>query len=330
MNKIIQKIILISLLAGLVLAGCQGSAPPAADTATPTPTPTETPQLLATRPQATSQAATPGPTQALFPTFTPGPIVADFKQVDIGGRKLNLVCMGSGSKTVVFDSGLGLDYKGWISVMQQVQGQARACAYDRAGIGESDAAAKPRTSQQMADDLKALLSKGRVPGPYILVAQASASFDALLYAHKYPHEVAGIVLVDGSHPDQYTRAAAILPTPAAGDDAALAAARQQLTGLDSAQNPEGLDFNTSAEQVRTINSLGSIPLSVLTRHALAAIPGLSSEMVTQLEQDWIAQQNELAALSKVSVHQFASHAGQDILAEEPELIVSAIIDLLSK
>jgi pimeloyl-ACP methyl ester carboxylesterase len=256
--------------------------------------------------------------------------VADIKQVDIGGRKLNLVCMGSGSKTVVFDSGLGLGYQVWVSVMQQVQTQTRVCAYDRAGIGDSGPAEQPRTSQQMADDLKALLTKGRVPGPYVLVAHSSASFTALLYATKYTHEVAGIVLVDGSHPDQYTRAAVILPTPAASEDPALAAARLQLTQLDPAQNSEGLDFATSADQVRAVKSLGSIPLTVLTRHPLAALPGLQPEVVGKLEQDWTAMQAELAGLSTASVQRFAAHAGHDIPSEEPDLIISAIADMLSK
>jgi pimeloyl-ACP methyl ester carboxylesterase len=327
-NNLLNKFAVFFLLwMALALTSCQGGAP--LPTETPTPTATETPQHLATRPAATIQPATPEPTLHLFPTFTTGPLVADIKKIDIGGRKLNLVCMGSGSKTVVFDSGLGIGYKTWIAVMQQVQDQARVCAYDRAGLGDSDPAPTPRTSQQMGDDLKALLSKGHVPGPYILVAHATASFDALLYAHKYPREVAGIILVDGSHPDQYTRSAAILPTPASDENPGLAAARKQLTELDPAQNPERLDFNASAEQVRAVKSLGSIPLTVLTRRPLDAIQDVPPEVVSRLEQDWVVLQNALATLSQVSTHQFASHAGHNIPDEEPELVVNAITSLLS-
>ena len=329
-NYSFMKIVVYQiLLAALILSACQGRPPQPTETPTPTLTPTETPHFLATRPAATIEPGTPEPTLKLFPTFTPAALVTDVKKIDIGGRKLNLVCLGGGSKTVVFDSDLGADSQAWSTVMQMAPGEVRLCAYDRAGLGASDPTSTPRTSQQMADDLKALLSKGHVAGPFILVAHGMASFDAILYAHKYPHEVAAIILVDGSHPDQYARSSAILPTAAPDDSPALAASRSRLTGLQPAQNPEGLDFDASAGQVRAVKSLGGVPLAVVSRHPLESIPGVPPEVVASLEQDWTAMQNELAALSSASIHTIAGHAGHNIPGEEPELVAAAISNLLS-
>src|SRR4051812_32204466 len=73
--------------------------------------------------------------------------------VDIGGRKLNLVCMGSGDKTVLFDAG-GSDWSViWALVQPSVARRTRACSYDRAGLGYSDPAPGARSPVAVAEDL---------------------------------------------------------------------------------------------------------------------------------------------------------------------------------
>jgi len=69
------------------------------------------------------------------------------------------MCLGTGSPTVVLDAGLGADSSVWNSVLLKVREFTRVCAYDRAGLGESDPAPKkPRTSQDMVKDLHTLLA----------------------------------------------------------------------------------------------------------------------------------------------------------------------------
>ena len=56
------------------------------------------------------------------------------------GRTINLFCMGSGKRTVLFDAG-GSDWSViWGLVQPRVAARARACSYDRAGLGYSDPA----------------------------------------------------------------------------------------------------------------------------------------------------------------------------------------------
>ena len=57
-----------------------------------------------------------------------------------GKRRLNLYCTGEGSPTVLFDSGLGGNTIQWGLVQPLVAAHTRACSYDRAGLGFSDAA----------------------------------------------------------------------------------------------------------------------------------------------------------------------------------------------
>jgi pimeloyl-ACP methyl ester carboxylesterase len=118
--------------------------------------------------------------------------------IDIGGRRLNLFCLGSGPRTVVFDAG-GSDWSDvWALVQPVVARRARACAYDRAGLGYSDPAPLPRTPVEIAQDLHALVVAAKLSTPLVVVGHSLGGFNVKLYAALYPDEVAGLVLIDPS------------------------------------------------------------------------------------------------------------------------------------
>jgi pimeloyl-ACP methyl ester carboxylesterase len=113
-----------------------------------------------------------------------------------GGRRLNLYCMGSGERTVLFDAG-GSDWSVvWALVQPAVANRARACAYDRAGLGYSDPSAAPRSPAAIVEDLHALVRAAGLRTPLILVGHSLGGFNVKLYAALYPDDVAGLVLVD--------------------------------------------------------------------------------------------------------------------------------------
>src|SRR5215469_17810913 len=87
--------------------------------------------------------------------------------VDAGGFRLNLYCMGSGSPTVVFDSGWGDWAPAWSKVQPEIAKWTRACSYDRAGTGFSDPGPMPRTSVRIAKELHNALHHAAIGGPYI-------------------------------------------------------------------------------------------------------------------------------------------------------------------
>lgn len=131
--------------------------------------------------------------------------------IDIGGRRLNLYCTGSGSPTVVLDAGLGGSTEDWYKVQPEVAKQTQVCSYDRAGMGFSDPAMTKRDPDAVVEDLHALLHSAGIQPPYVLVGHSIAGLYEVLYANRYPREVAGMVGVDPSRPFQAQRFASAAP-----------------------------------------------------------------------------------------------------------------------
>ena len=126
--------------------------------------------------------------------------------IDIGGgRRMNLFCKGSGSPTVVFDSGTGLAGWDWLRVHPAIARKTRACVYDRPGFGFSDPSPRAGTTAHAVDDLHRLLTAANVPPPYVLVGHSYGGMNVQLYAYTHPQQVVGLVNVDGGHEDEAER-----------------------------------------------------------------------------------------------------------------------------
>src|SRR5690349_15455065 len=92
--------------------------------------------------------------------------------VDVGGYRLHIQCVGTGSPTVVLDAGLGGSSLDWSLVQAAIGQTTRVCAYDRAGMGWSESGPAPRTPAQIAGELHTLLGNAGIAGPYVLVAHS--------------------------------------------------------------------------------------------------------------------------------------------------------------
>jgi pimeloyl-ACP methyl ester carboxylesterase len=135
------------------------------------------------------------------PAFAASPFAHPQQMVDIGGRRLHLYCSGEGPVTVVYDSGSGDAGWAWQAVQPEIAKRTRACVYDRAGLGFSDPSPLPGTSVNAVADLHALLGKGGVKPPYVLVGHSYGGANVQLYAYRHPDEVKGLVLVEPFHED---------------------------------------------------------------------------------------------------------------------------------
>ena len=128
-----------------------------------------------------------------------------------GGRRMNLLCEGRGAPTVILEAGAGGSTLEWHQVQPALAKVTRVCAYDRAGMGFSDAGPLPRTAGAVVADLEALLRSAHIPPPYVMVAHSLGSYYVRLYADRHLDQVAGMVLVDPSVEYQDRRFAAVAP-----------------------------------------------------------------------------------------------------------------------
>ena len=282
------------------------------------------------------------------------------KMVDIGDHRLHIHCVGQGSPTVILESGLGTMSADWANVQPEVAKTTRVCAYDRAGTGWSEPGPEPRDPRQIASELHTLLGNAGIDGPYVLVGHSFGGLYVRMYAARFPMEVEGMVLVDASHPDMWTRlppeVVATLKPPTWQVSAMTFLTRLgvfRLTGGDMAEcglparqcqeeraylrstryrvtwGQEMLAPNRDA-QVRATGGLGARPLVVLSAgdHGRDFAARVSATARTQFELTWHNLQSELAALSTDSTHLVVEGAGHSTLQTDQEdaQVTSAAID----
>jgi pimeloyl-ACP methyl ester carboxylesterase len=248
----------------------------------------------------------------------------------VNGHRLYLNCVGTGAPTVVLFNGLGERTPSWAWVQRELSSTTRVCAFDRAGQGWSGAAPGRQDGHELASDLHGLLNAADISGPYVLAGHSTGGTYALVYAARYPQQVAGVALIDSATPYQFDlpdypgfyslwrRASALLPSlsragfgrlvldtgyatlPPDARDAlrAFAAEPRELR----ANHAEFAELRTVFDQAKALTSLGGKPLGVV-----------SADVGQQA--GWSEAQAKLAQLSSNSVHRTAHGATHEALLE---------------
>jgi pimeloyl-ACP methyl ester carboxylesterase len=270
------------------------------------------------------------------------------RRFDVGGYKMHIDCTGEGTPTVILDSGLGDSYVSWRKVQPQIAKFTRVCSYDRAGIGYSDSSSQPRTSKVIAGELHALLRAAGVPPPYVLVGHSMGGYDVRVFASMYPDEVAGMVLVDASHPDQENRLPPELRDMEGSwrreaefmeysmpfgfprlfgfcndDDAVIRAAECNWhTAAESVAELKA--FPESAAQTAATGALGDMPLAVLSHDPDKPSAEFSADLDKPISDAWEKMQEELAHLSTRGTRVIAKNSSHYIQLDRPDVVVDAV------
>jgi pimeloyl-ACP methyl ester carboxylesterase len=251
---------------------------------------------------------------------------------------MHLNCTGEGSPTVILEalSGGFSSYWGW--VQEELAQTTRVCSYDRAGRAWSEEAPAEQDLWQTAASLHTLLQQAGEPGPYVLVGHSIGGLYTRAFIDQYGDEVAGLVLLDSAHPEQYERdpslgeqnrsylqLSAIFPllariglfrlyfasggeidfgdlAPRQHDEVAMAWSSPDYF---NSQRAEGIRAEQIYTQAQSLGSLGDLPLIVIT----------AGEGSTPT---WLEFQTELAGLSSDSLHTTLTEANHASLVFSPE------------
>lgn len=261
--------------------------------------------------------------------------------------KMHIDCSGQGTPTVVLDSGLGDSFASWQKVQPQIAKFTSVCSYDRAGIGYSDSSPRPRTSQVIAEELHSLLQAAGISPPYVVVGHSMGGYDVRVFTSLYRNEIAGMVLVDASHPDQEKR----LPIELRDMEGSWLRQAEflefgmpfgvpRLLGLCD-ENPgvravecnfhterEGVAemkaFRVSAAQVAATGSLGDLPFAVLSHDPEKPSAEFPADVAKRTNDAWEKMQEEMAHLSTRGTQAIAKNSGHYIQMDRPDLVIDAV------
>ena len=110
--------------------------------------------------------------------------------------KFNTLVKGTGSPTIIFESGLGTPLSNWDQIQSRISDNYKTISYDRKGIGKSPATDNPRTLENLVNDLDNLISQNKIDGPIILVGHSLGGHIVRKYQQSFPSKIAGLFLID--------------------------------------------------------------------------------------------------------------------------------------
>jgi pimeloyl-ACP methyl ester carboxylesterase len=237
--------------------------------------------------------------------------------VSIGDRSLWLECSGEGDATVIFESGMGGDHRTWEQVTPPLEGAARLCTYERAGIGQSESAPAGRTAAAAVADLHALLAAAGEDPPYVMAGFSFGGAISQLYAATYPDDIAGLVLVESNHPREWDEFEPHL------SDAQIAEDREF-----SLDNPEGMDPYASFEEMQAAGPLPDVPLVVVTAgESEGWPPGWDPAIFDALRA---AQQEDLTTFTSKGRQVIAEGSTHHVPSQRPDIVVEAVHSVLAE
>lgn len=272
--------------------------------------------------------------------------------VDVGGHRLHLQVRGKGSSTVVIEAGLSGASYDWEAVAAGIARFTRVVTYDRAGCGWSESGPLPRSSQQVVQELRALLTQAGLVPPYVMLGHSWGGMNLRLYASRYPNEVAGLILVDalnmdlteetaqaGAVPTLYTflyHAAPFGPqrwvTPGIikepTEDPAARAFRLAMLNRTKSTRVIYEELTGQANWLRVraaLRHLADLPVTVITTQ-LDPVRATNGTWIGG--SHWIETQHALTNLSRRSRLIVADTTEHDIQFHRPDQIVAAVRDMV--
>jgi pimeloyl-ACP methyl ester carboxylesterase len=224
---------------------------------------------------------------------------------------------------VVFETGLGDSLDAWAPIWPAIAARATVVAYSRAGLGRSEPGPPEHSARRAVVELHELLTRLRLPPPYVIVGRSYGGLLVRLYTSLYPGDVAGLVIVEGTHEQQVMRWGMIDSSyPAAFRVFFDSVLRTLPPGPQAAEIRETVRIQ-AAGAVDGMTPLPDIPIAVLTSmQSDSAAPFINGtprghEVWRDLHDEWFRR-------SRNGIHIETTRSGHDMQHDEPQLVIDAI------
>ncbi len=277
---------------------------------------------------------------ALLSASEPGTSQSLDQVIDIGSHRLQIHMEGEGTPVVVIESGLADQMEKLKPLRERIARITRVVTYNRAGYGQSEPGPLPRNSSREAEELKRLLEKASVPGPYVLVGHSLGALNMQVFASRYPDIVGGVVLMDPP-PLSFIQGKEFsgLREMAEG-----MTAEWQAIADSGAQSPNTWErkksdffgmiasehremFGESARLAAAVSSFGDIPLVVLA----AGKPNLAfGEVAGRFQKHWIEQSLALSTKSTRGKFLLVKEASHHIYLDKPDIVAESVTSLVQE
>ncbi len=236
------------------------------------------------------------------------------EMVQVGNLRVEAKIEGAGSPAVIFESGFTGGLFLWGAAQSQVGKETQTLSYERAGLGRSDPGPEPRSAEQIARELHALLVAKAIAPPYILVGHSAGGLYVRVFAHMYPKEIAGLVLVDPATEEDYER----MQKDKSVEDL-------QKMGMPVGAVAQWRGLPETIDQARHAWPLPAVPVVVLTSgQPIGQWPLATAEDM----QRWLEAHNKLVAKIPGAQHIVIPNADHLSILKEGDVVgqITKIVD----
>ena len=224
---------------------------------------------------------------------------------------------GDGPATVVLVNGSGGPLAAWRPVWSPIAASARVFAYNRAGLGRSAAPASPQHGDALVAQLRDTLRAAGLAPPWVLVGHSFGGLIVQLLARRHPGDIAGVLLLDATAPDD-------VAVMAAHENGLQRTLRRMLdTVAPTSPFAEVRHAAATAEAVRTAPPFPPVPLTVVT----GGRPAMAWATPKAALAARAAHQQALARLSPLGRQVIAARSGHFPQFSEPALVVEEVLAL---
>ncbi len=262
------------------------------------------------------------------------------EMVDLGNHRLQMHREGNGTPVVVIEAGITDGIDKLEPLATRIAEKTQVITYNRAGYGKSEPGFFPRDAGREAKELRRLLDKAGAKGPYVLVDHSLGALNVMVFAAKYPKDVAGMVLLDPpplsfllgkEYKDLAKTAARMTAQWQATADSCLKSkdptVKSQGAFYQAIASEHREMFGSTAKQVAEIQGFGDIPLVVIA----AAKPNAAFGAVAdEYQKYWIEQSHALAVKSTKGTFVVAENSTHYVYLDQANLVVADILSVVDQ